>query len=97
MDGITSDYELIYRNPLHYTLNIGKLLSFTTVPASIAMQLYYYWTGTTPITQTINNSQVFFNYADEVPIIMCAFIIMNILVTGVCHATTLRIYKKDDK
>lgn len=97
MDGISSDYDLIYKNPFHYTLNIGKLLSFTTVPASIAVQLSYYWTGTLPITETLHNTQVFFNYADAAPIMMSAFIVMNLLVTAVCHASTLRIYKKDDK
>lgn len=97
MDGVSQDYDLIYRNSLHYTMNVGKFLCYTTVTPTIGLQLYYYCTGTMPVTQTLHNSQVYFNYAEDTPIMLGAFVLMNVLVAAVCHAATLRIYKKDDQ
>lgn len=97
MDGIGTDYELIYKNQLHYTMNVGKLTGLITVPAAFALQLYYYVTGTMPVTEYLTNSKIAFSYSDDVPIMMGVFVIMNILVSCVSHAFTLRIYKKDDK
>lgn len=97
MDGVSSDYELIYNNQLHYSLNFGKLVGITTVPSSIGLQLYYYWTETMPITEYVTNTRIVFNYSEDMPIMIAGFVLMNILVTSVCHAFTLRIFKKNDE
>lgn len=95
MDGIPKDYEMIYKFPLHYTLNTGKLAVITSGSSLLGFCLYNYITGV-PLRESEFVSTLAAN-ADEFWWFVGALAYTSLLVYRCCHIITLRIYRNEKK
>lgn len=94
LDKVPDTYEMIYKSPLHYTINVGKELALGTPCFAAAVILYFKWFGLEEEAKYF----VSFHAADqnELGIFFASLLILNIFVYRVCHITTLRIYRNQD-
>lgn len=95
MDGVPKDYDMVYKFPMHYTLNAGKLVAVATTSIVPCAWLYNY-VNEVPETQLQFMSSLSTNVS-ELWWFIAALAGTNFIVYRCCHIPALRIYRKDEE
>lgn len=96
IDNIAEDYELIYKFPLHYTLNMGKLCAGGTVTALSAVFAYQYLSDYRNVADMEFLGEVAHNESDVIWMV-AGLITTSAFLYRFCHILALRVYRKDTK
>lgn len=81
---------MIYKSPLHYSLNIGKIAAVSTTVLLPFGWIRYYFTETKEAVNFVGAYAA--DYSDSF-IIAGILITLNIIVYLICHSTALRLYR----
>lgn len=95
MDGVNKEYQLIYKSPLHYTLNSGKIISIVTSISFAWQQFSNKLHGFIP---QITEHNVL-TLPDMTQVMWTGVIlgVLNIVIYAVCHVITIRIYQHNEE
>lgn len=96
IDGIANEFEMIYKNQMHYTLNFGKFITIATTIILPGAYLYYYGY----IGRKVNPLEFVSSVAIDQQDIRWFLIILtisNVLLYRVCSIVTLRVYRHESK
>lgn len=98
LDGIPENYKMIYKLPLHYTLNLGKDIAVATPSAATIALLYYKYFNFNGLAEEPASYFISFHAADqtELNIFVASLFILNFIVYRICHISTLRIYNNEE-
>lgn len=88
IDKIPDDFEMIYKCPLHYTLNIGKICALAAI---IAMPLTYWIYGEIPEAPYFVGP--YSTSSRDVMWMRMGLAATAIILYRFCHLVTLRIYQ----
>lgn len=91
MDGLPKDYEMIYKFPLHYTLNTGKMVGVAT-STIIPLAWLNNYIKQVPENQVEFISSLSTNVSD-LWWFAGALALTNFIVYRCCHVATLRVYR----
>lgn len=91
MDKVPQEYEMIYKMPLHYTLNMGKAAAIVTSIAIPFVWLYnklyqsqreaIHFIGTVAVNE------------GDVEWFAVGLIVTNLLIFRTCHKVAMRVYR----
>lgn len=96
IDGIPNEFEMIYVNQLHYTLNFGKFITIgTTIMLPTAYVYYYGFIGMQ--LNPMDFVQALAVNQNDIGWFLVALFISNIFLYRCCHITTLRVYRCENK
>lgn len=95
IDGIQHEFEMIYTNQLHYTLNFGKFLAITTTIGLPSAYLFYYGYVGREVNQLDFVSSVAINQYD-IGWFLIILLISNVVLYRCCNMVTLRIYRYEN-
>lgn len=91
IDGVPVDYEMIYKSPLHYTINCGKA-TFIGVSLGVAAAWLY--------NQFLDISYSDANFISTLAIdkddfwaFAAALLATGLIMYRCCHVSTLRLYR----
>lgn len=96
IDGIGNEFEMIYINQLHYTLNFGKFITIATTIVLPSAYLYYYGYIGREVNEMDFVASVAINQHD-IGWFLIIMLISNVFLYRVCHITTLRVYRHESK
>lgn len=91
MDGLSKDFELIYKFPLHYSINCGKFVAVGSLACFGAAKLFssLYESDKTGFLAGIAISDL------DYSLLVAGFLAMNIVLYRYCNIIPLRIYKNE--
>lgn len=91
MDKIPLEYEMIYKFPLHYTINFGKAVALITT-AGVPLAMLYYKLANVK-NEVINFIGMTATSQDDAVYFLAGLIAFNIIIFRICHMIPLRIYR----
>lgn len=91
MDKIPLEYEMIYKFPLHYTMNFGKAVAIITT-VGLPCALLYYRLGNVE-HEIINFVGLTAASQDDLVYFVAGLIAFNMVIFRVCNMIALRIYR----
>lgn len=95
VDDVSNEFEMIYKLPLHYTLNMGKMVTLGTSVGLPCAYLYNEYM-IQPMSDMNFISTVAINQGDLLWF-MGGLIISNLILYRCCDLATLRIYRYEEK
>lgn len=93
IDDIPEHYDLIYKNPMHYTFNTGKLIS-VLAPAIVAAVYSYIHLSNQPLEEMIIYDGLFIS-KHEMPFLGIGLMLIGTSMFYFCQKSVLRIYQHD--
>lgn len=91
MDKIPLEYEMIYKFPLHYTMNFGKAVALITT-AGLPCAFLYYKVGNFTY-KTLNFIGETATSQEDMVYFVAGLLAFNIIIFRICHIIPLRIYR----
>lgn len=95
IDNIPNEYEMVYKFPMHYTLNVGKSLTLATTLAIPSMYAFNTFMGYSLSNIEFISSVAVNKY--ELGWFIFGIAIFNILVYRFCDMTIFRIYRHENR